>query len=83
MLGDLQKGGQYTMLLVSHDLSIVTEHAQYILCLNQTVQCQGATLETLTAENLKALYRYDVGLYGHTGVHEGHAHVHGSHCDAG
>ncbi len=74
LLGSLQKEGRYTMLLVSHDLSIVTEHAHYILCLNQTVQCQGATVETLTAENLRALYKYDVALYGHTGTHEGHSH---------
>jgi zinc transport system ATP-binding protein len=76
LLGSLQREGRYTMLLVSHDLSIVTEHAQYILCLNQTVQCQGATVETLTAENLRALYKYDVALYGHTGTHEGHSHDH-------
>lgn len=74
LLGSLQKEGRYTMLLVSHDLSIVTRHAQYILCLNQTVQCQGATIETLTAENLRALYQHGGALYGHTGEHEGHAH---------
>jgi zinc transport system ATP-binding protein len=76
LLGSLQKEGRYTMLLVSHDLSIVTRHAQYILCLNQSVQCQGATVETLTAENLRALYQNDAALYGHTGEHEGHAHDH-------
>lgn len=76
LLGSLQKEGHYTMLLVSHDLSIVTEHAQYVICLNGTVQCQGRTLDTLTAENLRSLYRYDVGLYGHSGVHEGHSHAH-------
>jgi zinc transport system ATP-binding protein len=76
LLGSLQREGRYTMLLVSHDLSIVTEHTQYVLCLNRTVQCQGATVETLTAENLKALYRQDAALYGHTGEHEGHAHGH-------
>lgn len=82
LLGSLQKEGRYTMLLVSHDLSIVTEHAEYILCLNISVQCQGATVETLTAENLRALYKYDVGLYGHSGTHEGHSHAHGTSCSA-
>lgn len=76
LLGSLQGEGRYTMLLVSHDLSIVTQHAQYILCLNQTVQCQGETVSTLTAENLKALYRHGAALYGHHGEHEGHAHDH-------
>ncbi|HOA73069.1 MAG TPA: metal ABC transporter ATP-binding protein [Phycisphaerae bacterium] len=76
LLGSLQQQGRYTMLLVSHDLSIVTQHAQYVICLNQTVQCQGDAVTTLTAENLRALYRQDVSLYEHTGTHEGHAHKH-------
>ncbi|MBI4580745.1 MAG: metal ABC transporter ATP-binding protein [Planctomycetes bacterium] len=74
LLGSLQRQGSYTMLLVSHDLSIVTQHAQYVICLNQTVQCQGDAVTTLTADNLRALYRQDVSLYAHTGAHEGHAH---------
>ena len=75
LLGALQREGGYTLLLVSHDLSIVTQHAQYVICLNQTVQCQGDTISTLTAENLRALYHQDAGLYAHCGAHEGHAHV--------
>jgi zinc transport system ATP-binding protein len=82
LLGSLQETRQYTMLLVSHDLSIVTRHAQYVVCLNKTVKCCGRTVETLTAENLKVLYEHDVGLYAHTGTHEGHAHEH-RHHDAG
>jgi zinc transport system ATP-binding protein len=74
LLGSLQREGRYTMLLVSHDLSIVTQHANYVICLNQTVQCQGDAVTTLTADNLKALYRQGVSLYEHHGAHEGHAH---------
>ena len=77
LLGSLQRTRQYTMLLVSHDLSIVTRHAQYVLCLNKTVKCSGRTVETLTADNLRLLYEHEVGLYAHTGTHEGHAHEHG------
>jgi zinc transport system ATP-binding protein len=76
LLGSLQEERRYTMLLVSHDLSIVTRHAQYVLCLNRTVQCCGRTVEMLTAENLRTLYQHDVGLYAHTGTHEGHSHDH-------
>lgn len=76
LLGALQREGRYTMLLVSHDLSIVTQHTQYVICLNQTVRCQGETVSTLTAENLQQLYNHDAALYGHTGEHEGHAHDH-------
>jgi len=76
LLGSLQKEGSYTMLLVSHDLSIVTEHAEYVVCLNRTVQCHGHAVETLTADTLKTLYQQDVALYAHKGAHEGHAHSH-------
>jgi zinc transport system ATP-binding protein len=75
LLGSLQREGRYTMLLVSHDLSIVTQHAQYVICLNQTVKCQGDTVSTLTADNLRVLYHQDAGLYAHCGSHEGHSHV--------
>jgi zinc transport system ATP-binding protein len=76
LLGSLQREGPYTTLLVNHDLSIVTRHADYVVCLNRTVHCQGNTVETLTAENLRSLYHYDIGLFGHSGLHEGHAHDH-------
>lgn len=79
LLASLQRDSRYTMLLVSHDLSIVTRHAQYVLCLNKTVKCSGRTVETLTAENLKALYQQEVALYAHTGEHEGHSHGHTHH----
>ncbi len=75
LLGSLQREGSYTMLLVSHDLSIVTRYAQYVICLNRTLQCQGDAVATLTAENLSALYNQDVSLYAHCGSHEGHSHV--------
>ncbi|MEK6676816.1 MAG: metal ABC transporter ATP-binding protein [Planctomycetota bacterium] len=77
LLGSLQTTGHYTMILVSHDLSIVTRHADYVVCLNRTVHCQGNTVETLTAENLRRLYHQDVGLFAHDGLHEGHSHTHG------
>lgn len=88
LLGSLQRENRYTMLLVSHDLSIVTQHAQHVICLNQTVQCQGETVSTLTADNLRALYKQGSGLYAHSGTHEGHAHSQCNHahdhgCDEG
>jgi len=79
LLASLQRDARYTMLLVSHDLSIVTRHAQYVLCLNKTVKCCGRTFEPLTADNLAALYEQEVALYAHTGEHEGHSHGHTHH----
>lgn len=81
LLASVQNQTGCSMLLVSHDLSIVTQHAHHVICLNQAVQCQGATVETLTADNLKALYHQHVGLYAHSGTHEGHAHDHSCGAD--
>jgi len=50
-----------------------------VICLNQTVQCQGATVATLTPENLKSLYQHDIGLYTHAGEHHDHLHGHHGH----
>jgi len=80
LLGSLQTEGHYTMLLVNHDLSIVTQHADYVICLNRTLHCQGRPVETLTAENLRSLYGHDIGLFGHSHAHEGHAHGDGGCC---
>jgi zinc transport system ATP-binding protein len=56
-----------TILLISHDLSVVYRYAENVLCLNKSVVCQGHPAETL---DQKALQR----LYGESGyyLHEGH-----------
>jgi zinc transport system ATP-binding protein len=53
-----------TVLLVSHDLSVVYRYAQNVLCLNTSVVCQGPPLEVLTPKELTALYG-DGGYYRH------------------
>jgi zinc transport system ATP-binding protein len=53
-----------TLLLISHDLSVVYRYAQKVLCLNKTVVCQGAPLEVLNPEALVVLYG-DTGYYRH------------------
>ena len=42
-----------TVLLVSHDLNMVYDHADHVLCLRDgCVQCQGSPEEILTSENM-------------------------------
>ncbi len=36
ILDDIQKATGKTVVLVSHDLSVVTSHADYVLCLNRS-----------------------------------------------
>lgn len=71
-----------TVVLVSHELSVVSRHATHVLCLNRELQCAGPTPEVLTAENLSRIYGPHAGLYEH-GELQAHAHAHGPHCSHG
>ena len=55
-----------TVLLVSHDLSMVNAHADWILCLKDgIIQCQGAPEEILTPMNLSVTFGADLPLFHH------------------
>jgi zinc transport system ATP-binding protein len=79
ILGRLQREMHCTMVLVSHDLSVVTEHASYVVCLNKRVYCEGRTVDTLTAANLRAIYGERAALYHHVHAHEGAGHSRAVH----
>lgn len=76
VLGQLQRQTRCTMVLVSHDLSVVNAHASYVVCINQTVFCQGRTKDTLTEANLRAIYGPLAELQHHVHSHEGAGHSH-------
>ena len=65
LIDDLHKEKRFTLVLVSHDLSVVTSHADHVLCLNKKVQCQGKTVDVLTKETISSVFGVHVGLYGH------------------
>jgi zinc transport system ATP-binding protein len=54
-----------TMLMISHDLSVVWGYATKVLCLNRGFQCQGKPREILTPERLQELYGAGVSFYQH------------------
>ena len=54
-----------TLILVTHDLSIVWEHADNVICLNKTNLCFGPPSIALTTGNLKKLYGVGVKYYTH------------------
>jgi len=54
-----------TILLVTHDLHVVWEHAQTVLCLNRHKLCLGAPQEVLTPQQLRTLYGTGVKYYEH------------------
>ena len=52
------------LVLISHDLSVVYRYAQRVLCLNQSIVCQGPPVEALSPAALTTLYG-ESGYYGH------------------
>lgn len=54
-----------TILLVTHELNIVWEHATKVLCLNKNKLCLGPPEEVLTQERLKELYGTGIKFYKH------------------
>jgi zinc transport system ATP-binding protein len=58
-----------TIVLVSHELNMVSKHAHHVLCLKDgRIQCQGPPV-AITAEILAATFGHEHGLYAH-----GHHH---------
>ncbi|MCC6464861.1 MAG: metal ABC transporter ATP-binding protein [Planctomycetes bacterium] len=54
-----------TVLLVSHDLSVVSEITDHVICLNRRVICQGDAHDLLTAENIAHVFGGHKAVYGH------------------
>jgi zinc transport system ATP-binding protein len=56
LIHELQEKHGITVILVSHELSIVYHYATQVLCLNKEKLCFGHPEEALTTEILKKLY---------------------------
>lgn len=81
VLESLSSRQNRTIVMVSHDLSVVSQHASHVLCLNRTVACQGEAPEVLTSENLLQIYGLHSGLYEHSPArHKSCDHHHHHHA---
>jgi zinc transport system ATP-binding protein len=69
LMGNLQKSQHLTMLLVSHDLSIVHRSANLVLCLSRGGNCVGSPDKVLTQEVLEAAYSAPLQYYKHIDSH--------------
>jgi zinc transport system ATP-binding protein len=56
LLHRLQYTHNLTLILISHDLTVVYRHATKVLCLNRKKICFGAPQEVLTPKAMEALY---------------------------
>jgi zinc transport system ATP-binding protein len=71
LLQSLQKKNGMTILLVSHDLSVVYRNADFVLCLSKGKPCMGPPKEILTPAMLEELYAAPPRYYQHIHDHEG------------
>jgi zinc transport system ATP-binding protein len=65
LLHKFWKERNLTILLVTHDLSIVWEHANNVLCLNKKMLCYGIPRKILTPKYLEQLYGTGIKFYEH------------------
>jgi zinc transport system ATP-binding protein len=65
LLSKLRQERNLTMLLVTHDLSVVYKFSTDVICLNKHMICYGPPREVLTLESLRELYGEEVKYYQH------------------
>lgn len=74
LLHSLQKDKGMTVLLVSHDLSVVYRYANMVLCLSKGKPCMGPPKQILTPAMLQELYATPPQFYQHIREHERLSH---------
>jgi len=65
LLNELKQEEGWTVLQVSHDIDMVSQHCDRVLCLNQTLVCTGTPEIALSPENLLATYGPGFSRYKH------------------
>ena len=65
MLHGLRESQSVTIMVISHDLSVVFRHASNVICLAHGLRCIGAPREVLTPSTLNELYGTEVGFHVH------------------
>ncbi|MBX3745053.1 MAG: metal ABC transporter ATP-binding protein [Verrucomicrobiae bacterium] len=65
VIADIHRNHPLTVVLVSHDLSMVHRHASVVVALNGRVCCQGAPDEVIRGEALREAYGLHVTSYHH------------------
>jgi ABC-type Mn2+/Zn2+ transport system ATPase subunit len=65
LLAELKEERELTILLVTHDLSVVYKISTDVICLNRQPICYGPPQDVLTPESLRKLYAGDVKYYQH------------------
>ncbi|MFG6149811.1 metal ABC transporter ATP-binding protein [Halobacillus sp. B23F22_1] len=72
LLRKLNKEKEISLLMVTHDIGTITEHATHVVCMNKTVHFHGASEEYKEFDNddLNRLYGHSVHQLTHNHEHE-------------
>lgn len=88
LIQHLAKELHLTVLLISHDLNVIYQYVDQVICLNRELLCYGAPQKVLTPAQLQELYGTETVYYHHRhagevmeGEHEHDSHSH-EHEDA-
>ncbi|RDY71842.1 metal ABC transporter ATP-binding protein [Halobacillus trueperi] len=71
LLGKLNQEQGITLLMVTHDIGTITDHATHVICMNKTVHFHGASEEykEFSEEDLNQLYGHSVQQLTHNHEH--------------
>lgn len=70
LITELNQRHGITTVLVSHDLSVVSNSAHHVLCLrNRQILCEGAPREILSGERIAEIFGEDKAVYAHEPHH--------------
>jgi zinc transport system ATP-binding protein len=66
LINQINRDTGVTVLLVSHDLSVVSKFAHHVLCLNDgRIQCEGTPGDVLTGDMVARIFGADKGVFPH------------------
>ncbi|HEX3150783.1 MAG TPA: metal ABC transporter ATP-binding protein [Gemmataceae bacterium] len=81
LLAEINRERKVTILLVSHDLSVVSDRVHHVLCLkNGRIECQGPPRDVLTTEMMERVFGGGKQVFAHRhddGTVCDHHHSHG------
>lgn len=65
LISHLNQDHKITAIIVSHEIDVVFDFSNQVLCLNKKLLCQGSPEDILTQETLQRLYGEKTGVYKH------------------
>jgi len=66
LMKEIQRRHRVTIVMVSHEIHLVSQIADQVVCVNQKMLCNGAPAEILSSEVIDSLYGHKVSSYTHS-----------------